>query len=161
MMKLIESVFVQLTWYSSFFSRWSVEPISIPLLSVDRSIRSSFNFLCSGNALQSGGVSVRQLVFAQLVVPLFLPLVEQDITLFFSRVDKCVCFLFFWSSLTSVQQLYFGITRRSLLRSAQEGATLVSAIGGRGHLLRLMRGEVYYGQCTVRFVELIMPFLHG
>lgn len=60
MMKLIESVFVQLTWYSFFFSRWSVEPILIPLLSVDRSIiQDSSYFLCSGNALQSGGVSVR------------------------------------------------------------------------------------------------------
>ena len=65
--------------------------------------------------------------------------------LFFSRVDKCVCFLFLWSSLTSVQPLYFGITRRSLLRSAR--ATLVSRgaltkVNARRSLLWSVHSEI-------------------
>lgn len=49
MMKLIESGFCSADMVL-FFLFSQVEPISIPLLSVDRS---SFK-LCSGNALQSG-----------------------------------------------------------------------------------------------------------
>ena len=64
------------------------------------------------------------------------------------------CFLFLWSSGTTTLFRYY----------EKEFTKVSSSYFGqfnRGHLLRSMRGEVYYGQCTVRFVELIMPFLHG
>lgn len=110
MMKWIESLFVQLPWYSSVFSRWSnlfqflFFQVFIPLI---------FYIV----ELQSLGFSVRQLVFAQLVVLLFLPVGHHS----FLQQSRQVRLL----SLSLVEP-HFGT--RTLFRYNEKELPMVSAV---------------------------------